>query len=188
MHWKGAPWLIRKRREAEESTANMIKALKIKPGQTLCDLGAGNGYHTLKMAELTGPEGLVYAVDIQPEMLDMLKKRATEAKIHNIKRVVNKFYNTGLPESSIDLLLMCDVYHEFSHPEHMLNDIYKSLKPDGKLALVEFRKEDNTVPIKEDHKMSAVQVIEEMEANGFTLSRRFDELPWQHLLIFKKKS
>jgi glutathione peroxidase-family protein/precorrin-6B methylase 2 len=186
MHWKGAPWLIRKRREAEESTTNMIKAMQIQPGQILCDMGAGNGYHTLKMSELTGKKGLVYAVDVQPEMLKMLKERAKKANINNIKTIVNKYYNTGLPKASIDKMLMCDVYHEFSHPEHMLNDIYKALKPDGELMLVEFRKEDKAVPIKEDHKMSAAQVIKEMEANGFVLSRRYDELPWQHFLVFKK--
>jgi len=187
MHWKGAPWLIRKRREAEESTEQMIQALNIKADQTLCDLGAGNGYHTLKMATLTGKKGVVYAVDIQPEMLEMLKKRASENKITNIKTIKNKFYDTGLPTNSIDKMLLCDVYHEFSHPKHMLNDIFRSLKQDGELVLVEFRTEDKTVPIKPDHKMSHKQIVKELEANGFSLSKSYDALPWQHMLFFKKK-
>jgi len=186
MHWKGAPWLIRGSRETEEATEKMLEALDVKPNQTVCDLGAGNGYHTLKIAEKVGSKGIVYAVDVQPEMLDMLGKRANEAKLGNIKTIVNQYYNTGLPSNCVDLMLLCDVYHEFSHPVHMLNDIHRALAPDGELVMVEFRAEDTAVPIKKDHKMSEVQIMKELTANGFELSRRYDALPWQHMLVFKK--
>jgi len=186
MHFKGAPWLIRGSRETEESTSEMIKALNVTPGMIICDLGCGNGYHTLTLADLVGKEGTVYAVDIQQEMLEMLEVRRKAAGTPEgiIKPILSTQTDSKLPKGKVDLLLLVDVYHEFSHPVEMLAEIRKCLKPDGRVALVEFRLEDPKVPIKLDHKMSKEQCINEYKANGFKLVDSYDELPWQHLLFF----
>ena len=188
MHWQGAPWLMRKLREEEEKTSEMIMELKLKPGISVADIGSGNGYHTLMMAKIIGEKGQAYAVDIQPEMLIMLEKRAKKAGMENIKLIENRFWDADLPEKSVDFVLMADVYHEFSHPQQMLSSIKKSLKQDGVVCLLEFKSEDPKVPIKPEHKMSKAQVIKEMSSNGFVLSRSYDKLPWQHLLFFKSDS
>ena len=188
MHWQGAPWLMRKLREEEEKTSEMIKELKLKPGISVADIGSGNGYHTLMMAKIIGEKGQAYAVDIQPEMLIMLEERAKKAGMENIKLIENRFWDADLPEKSVDFVLMADVYHEFSHPQQMLSSIKKSLKQDGVVCLLEFKSEDPKVPIKPEHKMSKAQVIKEMSSNGFVLSRSYDKLPWQHLLFFKSDS
>ena len=188
MHWQGAPWLMRKLREEEEKTSEMIKELKLKPGISVADIGSGNGYHTLMMAKIIGEKGQAYAVDIQPEMLIMLEERAKKAGMENIKLIENRFWDADLPEKSVDFVLMADVYHEFSHPQQMLSSIKKSLKEDGVVCLLEFKSEDPKVPIKPEHKMSKAQVIKEMSSNGFVLSRSYDKLPWQHLLFFKSNS
>ena len=188
MHWQGAPWLMRKLREEEEKTSEMIKELKLKPGISVADIGSGNGYHTLMMAKIIGEKGQAYAVDIQPEMLIMLEERAKKAGMENIKLIENRFWDADLPEKSVDFVLMADVYHEFSHPQQMLSSIKKSLKEDGVVCLLEFKSEDPKVPIKPEHKMSKAQVIKEMSSNGFVLSRSYDKLPWQHLLFFKSDS
>ena len=185
MHWQGAPWLMRKVREEEERTSEMVKELKLKPGMSVADIGSGNGYHTLMMAQIIGNKGTAYAVDIQPEMLRMLEKRADKSGMKNIKSIENRYWDTDLPDSSIDFAFMADVYHEFSHPEQMLSSIRRALKPQGIVTLLEFREEDPKVPIKPEHKMSKEQVIKEMRKNGFKLSRSYDKLPWQHLLFFQ---
>ncbi len=185
MHWQGAPWLMRKVREEEERTSEMVKELKLKPGMSVADIGSGNGYHTLMMAKIIGNKGTAYAVDIQPEMLQMLEERADKADMKNIKSIENRYWDTDLPDASIDFALMADVYHEFSHPEQMLSSIRRALKPQGIVTLLEFREEDPKVPIKPEHKMSKEQVIKEMRKNGFKLSRSYDKLPWQHLLFFQ---
>ena len=187
MHWQGAPWLMRKVREEEERTSEMIKELGLKEGMAVADIGSGNGYHTLMMSKLIGETGKAYAVDIQPEMLRMLETRAKKSEIKNIVSVENRYWDADLPEKSIDLALMADVYHEFSHPEEMLASIRSALKPGGQVVLLEFRTEDPKVPIKPEHKMSKAQVIREMTVNGFSLSRSYDKLPWQHLLFFTVK-
>ncbi len=163
----------------------MLAALHVKPGDTVCDLGCGNGFYTLKLAELAGEKGRVFAVDIQREMLELLKDRALEAKVVNIETVLGTFVDPKLPEGSVDLVLLVDVYHEFSHPEQMLAAIRKSLKPTGRVALVEFRAEDPEVPIKPLHKMSKAQIMTEFPPNGFKLVEEFDKLPWQHLMFFQ---
>jgi SAM-dependent methyltransferase len=185
MHYTGADWLTRESRQREEDCRQLLKELKVQPGQIICDMGCGNGFYTLKLARLTGPKGKVYAVDIQQEMLDLLARRAREAKIENIVPVLGKDDDPRLPANSIDLVLMVDVYHEFSQPAAMLKAIRKSLKPRGRIALVEFRAEDPDVPIKPLHKMSKKQILKELPGNGFTLSSQFDGLPWQHLMFFK---
>ena len=188
MHWQGAPWLMRKLREEEEKTSEMINELKLKSGISVADIGSGNGYHTLMMAKIIGEKGQAYAVDIQPEMLIMLEERAKKSGMENIKLIENRFWDADLPEKSVDFVLMADVYHEFSHPQQMLSSIKKSLKENGVVCLLEFKSEDPKVPIKPEHKMSKAQVIKEMSSNGFVLSRSYDKLPWQHLLFFKSNS
>ena len=184
MHYTGAPWLVRESRQREEDCRQLLKELEIKPGEVLCDMGCGNGFYTLPLARLTGNGGKVYAVDIQREMLRMLEGRAREAGLKNVRPILSTQTNPRLPKASIDLLLLIDVYHEFSHPKEMLRAIRKSLKPTGRVALAEFRAEDPEVPIKPLHKMSKKQILKEFEANGFKLVDEFDGLPWQHLMFF----
>lgn len=185
MHYSGAPWLVRESRQREEDCKRLLAALKIKRGQTVCDLGCGNGFYTVRLARLVGPEGKVYAVDIQPEMLDMLTAWSRKEKLTNVTPVLGSPIDPRLPERQLDLVLMVDVYHEFSHPEHMLAAIRKSLKPEGRIAVAEFRAEDPNVPILPLHKMSKQQILKEFSANGFRLVEQFDGLPWQHLLFFR---
>lgn len=185
MHWQGAPWLLRKMREEEERTAEMIGQLGLKEGMDVADIGSGNGYHTLMMARRIGT-GTAYAVDIQSEMLRMFKGRAEKAGIGNTVSVENTYWDVKLPAAGVDLALLADVYHEFSHPEEMLASIREALRPGGRVVLLEFRSEDKDVPIKPEHKMSKAQVIGELTANGFELTRSYDELPWQHMLFFKR--
>ena len=184
MHYTGAEWLIRDEREREERCSMMIANLGIKPGMTLCDMGCGNGFHTLRMAELTGKRGVVLGVDVQSEMLEYLRERTEEQGIENVVPILGSFHNPRLPPNSIDLILLVDVYHEFSHPEQMLTAMRQSLKKDGVIVLVEYRSEDPTVPIKRLHKMSKDQVNKELTANVFKLVREFDRLPWQHMMFY----
>jgi ubiquinone/menaquinone biosynthesis C-methylase UbiE len=184
MHWEGAGWLIRHKRDQEEAAVRMREELKLKPGMAVCDMGSGNGYHTLPMAEAVGEKGKVYAVDIQPEMLEMLQKRAETKGFKNIVSIVNTTTDAKLPANSCDLILLVDVYHEFSNPVEMLTGMRKALKPGGVVVLVEFRSEDDSVPIKVEHKMSKPQIIKELAANGFKVVREFDGLPWQHMMFF----
>ncbi len=185
MHYAGAGWLVRESRERDEECSTMLKALHVKPGQTVCDMGCGNGFYTLKLSSLVGKEGQVLAVDIQPEMLSLLRERAKEHELDNIKPILGTPTDPNLPEGKIDLILCVDVYHEFSNPEEMLAAMRKSLKPGGRVALVEFRSEDPKVPIKPLHKMSKEQILREWPANGFKLVEQFDKLPWQHMMFFE---
>ncbi len=184
MHYTGAPWLVRESRQREEDCRMLLEALQLEPGQTVCDLGCGNGFYTLELARRVGPEGTVYAVDIQPEMLRLLVARARQAKLFNIRPVLGTVIDPRLPAGAVDLVFCVDVYHEFSHPELMLARIRESLRPDGQIVLAEFRGEDLAVPIKPLHKMTKAQVKQELEPNGFALVREFDKLPWQHLMFF----
>ena len=176
---------MRESRQREEDCEQLLKALKIRPGQTLCDFGCGNGFYSLKLARLTGSAGKVYAVDIQPEMLRMLRQRAKQEKVNNIEPVLGSSTDPHLPPGRFDLLLMVDVYHELSYPEEVLAAIRKSLKPDGRVALVEFRGEDPEVPIRPLHKMTKSQILKEFPPNGFRLVGQYDKLPWQHLVFFQ---
>ena len=184
MHYTGAEWLIRDRREREERCSLMLANLGVKSGMAICDMGCGNGYHTLKLAEMTGKLGYVAGVDVQPQMLMLLRNRTEEAGIENVIPILGSYHNPRLPPASMDLILLVDVYHEFSHPEQMLAAMRKSLKPNGLIVLVEYREEDPEVPIKPKHKMSKAQVDKELTANGFELKKSFDKLPWQHMLFY----
>lgn len=186
MHYSGAEWLIRNEREREERSSLMLANLGIRPGMTVCDLGCGNGYHTLPLARMVGAAGRVYAVDIQPQMLEMLRARLEKEDVENVTPILGSVHNPRLPDGTIDLVLMVDVYHEFSHPQHMLEAIHRALAPDGLVVLVEFRAEDPNVPIKPLHKMSKEQINKELTANRFELYKEFDGLPWQHMMFFRK--
>jgi ubiquinone/menaquinone biosynthesis C-methylase UbiE len=186
MHYSGADWLTRESRQREEDCKRLLEELHVKPGQAICDMGCGNGFYTLKLARLAGVKGKVYAVDIQQEMLDMLQRRVKAAKLTNVVPLLGSETDPRLKENSLDLVLMVDVYHEFSQPEAMLKAIRKSLKLDGRIALAEFRAEDPNVPIKPEHKMSKKQILKEFTANGLKLTSQFDKLPWQHLMYFTR--
>ncbi|MHB8900859.1 MAG: class I SAM-dependent methyltransferase [Thermoguttaceae bacterium] len=184
MHYTGAPWLVRDSRQREEDCRRLLEELRVRPGQVVCDMGCGNGFYTLELARLTGPDGKVYAVDIQSEMLELLQARARQQGIANIRPVLGTETDPRLPERSIDLVLLVDVYHEFSEPGKMLQALRRSLKPGGRIAVAEFRGEDPAVPIQPLHKMTKKQILRELEANGLRLVGQFDGLPWQHLMFF----
>jgi len=185
MHYTGAEWLTRDNREQEERASLMLSALGVKPGMRVCDMGCGNGFHTVQLAKMVGEKGHVYAVDIQPEMLEMLNKRADEAGVANISPILGTFVDPRLPKEEIDLILLVDVYHEFSNPEEMLARMRESLAPKGAIVLVEFRSEDPKVPIKPEHKMSKEQIMKELPPNGYKLVKEFERLPWQHMMWFE---
>jgi 2-polyprenyl-3-methyl-5-hydroxy-6-metoxy-1,4-benzoquinol methylase len=186
MHYLGAPWLTRESREREEDCALLLKSLDVKPGEVVCDLGCGNGFYALQLASLVGHQGRVLAVDVQSEMLHLLGERAKEAQITNIELIQGTAVDPKLPAGAVDLILLVDVYHELSHPEQMLRALREALKPDGRIALAEFRLEDRKVPIKLLHKMSKKQILKEFPPNGFKLVDQFDKLPWQHLMFFER--
>lgn len=188
MSWQGVDWLFRETRIEEEQPEAMLNALKIPRGATVADVGAGAGYHSIRLARRVGPRGVVYAADVQPEMLRMLRDNARAARVTNIKPIRCTQLDTGLPEGVIDLVLMVDVYHECTDPEAVLQDLRSALKPGGRLVLVEFRGEDLEVPIKPEHKMTLDQVRREVEPQGFTFKESLEFLPWQHVIIFEKPS
>jgi len=187
MGHQAADWLERPEREAEEKPDLLLQALKLKPGDLVADIGAGTGYYSWRMAKEVGEKGVVYAVDIQEEMLDLLAKRMAERKITNVKGVLGTITDPKLPAQSVDLALMVDVYHEFDHPFEMMQAICRALKPGGRVAFVEFRAEDPKVPIKEVHKMSETQVRKEMAAQPLEWVETITTLPWQHIIVFRKK-
>ncbi len=184
MTFHGADWLTRDERDDEENTTLMHARLGLSPGDVACDIGAGNGYHALKMARAVAPTGKVLAVDIQPQMLDLLDARAREAGITNVQRVLSTQTDPKLADGACDLILLVDVYHELEDPAAMLGHLRRALSPKGRIALLEFRAEDPDVPIKALHKMSKAQILREYEANGLQLAGAFDGLPWQHLMFF----
>jgi ubiquinone/menaquinone biosynthesis C-methylase UbiE len=188
MSFLGADWLIRATREREERCSMVLANLGLKPNMTVCDMGCGNGFYAISTAQLLAGTGRVLAVDIQPEMLVLLRQRMESEGVQNITPILGSVDDPRLPENSVDLFLMVDVYHEFSYPEQMLEAIHRALRPDGLIVLVEFRAEDDKVPIKPEHKMSLAQIEKEMTANKFRFVKSFDKLPWQHMVFYGKQS
>ena len=186
MGYEGADWLERPERESEEQPSRAIKALDIKPGAVVADVGAGSGYYTVRLAERVGPAGRVFATDIQPEMLALLRTRVSRARLDNVETVLSADVDPRLPEGLFDLVLMVDVYHELARPQEVLRKLRASLKPDGRLVLIEYRKESAWVPIREEHKMSVKEARMELEAEGYRFDRVIDVLPWQHILVFRR--
>ena len=185
MGYQGINWLERSEREKEENVSRLIENLEIKSNDTIADIGAGSGYHVFKMAPLAG-KGLIYAVDIQLEMLMAINKAQKATKIRNVKTVLGNEKSIKLPKNSVNKVLMVDVYHEFNFPVEMITSIKNAMKPNGELFLIEYRGEDSNVPIKKIHKMTEKQAVKEFEAAGFTLKENRKNLPWQHCMIFLK--
>jgi len=181
----GIDWLEREEREMEENTSQLLKNLAVKPGMVVADIGAGSGYHSTLLSKMVG-NGKVYAVDIEPEMIAYLNERIKQEKLSRIVPVLSTEKNVALPENSVDIILLVDVYHEFSFPYEMALSMRSALKPGGKLVLVEFRTEDPTVPIKTIHKMSERQSVKELKAAGFIFEQNISTLPWQHCMVFTK--
>jgi precorrin-6B methylase 2 len=181
-----AGWLERPERVKEEQPEKLLAALDLKPGLVVADIGAGSGYHTFRIAKRLGPRGKVLAVDIQKEMLDLIRARIKKDKVTNVEPIAGTITDPKLPVK-VDLILMVDVYHEFSHPFEMTEALVKTLKPGGRLVFVEFRLEDPKVPIKLVHKMSEKQVLKEMAPHPLEHVKTVTTLPWQHVIIFKKK-
>ena len=186
MGHQAADWLERPERQAEERPDILLKALEIKPGEVIADIGAGSGYLSFPMARLTGPRGRVYGVDIQREMLDLLAQKARTDHVTNVVPVMGSVTNVNLGPGSIDMAILVDVYHECSHPFEMMESICRALKPGGRVVFVEYRGEDPEVPIKRLHKMTEAQVRKEMEHQPLRFVKTIAVLPRQHILIFTK--
>ena len=182
---EGAAWLERPEREAEEAPTKAVAALGVKPGDVVADIGAGSGYYTAKLAAAVGPTGRVVATDLQAGMLDLLRARVARERLTNVEVVQGRADDPVLPEKTFDLLLMVDVYHELASPQLFVRKLKATLKPGGRLVLIEFRREDPRVPIREEHKMSVSQVREELAADGFRIDRVIDVLPWQHVIVLR---
>ncbi|MDA9322478.1 class I SAM-dependent methyltransferase [Flavobacteriaceae bacterium] len=185
MGFQGIDWLERSEREKEEDVSTLIKNMKVKSVDHIADIGAGSGYHAFKLASLV-KNGLIYAVDIQSEMLNEIELKKKSNKILNIKTILGSEKGIDLPKHSLDKVLLVDVYHEFSYPFEMIKSIKDALKPKGLLFLIEYRGEDSSVPIKKIHKMTEKQSVIEMKAAGFKLKENINNLPWQHCMIFEK--
>ncbi len=182
----GADWLVRGERETEENVEGALDAIGIQPASTVAEIGAGVGYVALKMSKRVGPSGTVFANDIQQAMLTRLQETTARLGIRNVTAVLGEPDDPKLPAGRMDLIILVDVYHEFSQPQKMLRGIRSALKPDGRLVLLEYRKEDPAVPILADHKMSVAEVKAELEPEGFRLAQTIESLPRQHILIFRK--
>jgi ubiquinone/menaquinone biosynthesis C-methylase UbiE len=182
----GADWLTRPERIQEEDPDRMLAALDIRKGATVADIGAGVGYHVWRLSEMVGSGGRVIGEDIQEGMIRLMKKNIEDRKLKNVELVLGTPTDPKLPSNSLDLVLMVDVYHEFSEPVTMMRHIQEALKPDGRVVLVEFRKEDPSVPIQPLHKMSVQEVRFELEPLGFKFQRSLEFLPWQHIIIFSR--
>jgi len=187
MGHEAADWLDRPEREAEEAPSIMVKSLKLQPGMTIADIGAGSGYLSFMMAKPVGSTGKVYAEDIQPEMLEIVRKKATDTGVKNVIPWLGTTTDPKLPAASVDLMILVDVYHEFDKPYEMVSNMVKGLKKGGRLVFVEYRKEDPDVPIKLVHKMSVAQVRKEMTLFPLTYQQTIEILPRQHIIVFTRK-
>lgn len=181
-----ASWMDRAAREQEEAPERALALIGIHTGMVVADVGAGSGYMTTRIAALVGPVGHVYANDIQPGLLRVLQQKAAAQHLTNVDIVLGTDISANLPEGAIDLALLVDVYHELQHPQEMLRSIRRSLKPTGRLVLVEYRKEDARIPIAETHRLSVADARAEVEPEGFSLLQVIPDLPRQHIIVFRK--
>ena len=187
MSYRGAPWLERPEREAEEQPARVVHAMQLENGDVVVDMGCGTGYYARRIAQAVGPDGKVIGVDIQQEMLDKMMEFAEAEGISNIEPVLGGVDDPKLDPESADWIILVDVYHEFAQPEPMLEAMWKALKPDGKVALLEYREEGHTAAhIKPDHRMSTRQVLKEWNHAGFELVDLMEFLPSQHFFVFQR--
>lgn len=180
----GHRWLDRAEREQEEAPSKAIAALDLRPGMVVADVGAGSGYYTMRLARAVGTTGRVFATDVQRGMLDLIDQRVAGERLTNVTTILGAAEDPGLPAGSLDLILMVDVYHELQTPQTFMRRLRETLKPTGRLVLLEFRKEDPKVPIREEHKMTIDEARRELAADGFAFDRSIDVLPWQHILVF----
>jgi ubiquinone/menaquinone biosynthesis C-methylase UbiE len=187
MDASGAAWLDRSERELEEAPDEALSIIGVKKGSTVADIGAGSGYMTVRLSKRVGANGIVYANDIQPPMLALLDARLKASRLSNVRLVLGTPDDPRLPSDSIDMALLVDVYHEFSQPQAMLRHLHDALKAGGRLVLLEYRKEDPSIPIRPEHKMSVDEAKKEIEPEGFKLGRVDDGLPRQHVLIFSRR-
>jgi ubiquinone/menaquinone biosynthesis C-methylase UbiE len=187
MDVRGAAWLDRPERETEEAPDEALNIIGIKRGSSVADIGAGSGYMTIRLSKRVGADGVVYANDIQQPMLDILDKRLKSGRLTNVQLILGNPDDPKLPPASVDLALLVDVYHELSQPQAMLKRLHEALKPGGRLVLLEYKKEDPSIPIRPEHKMSVSEAKMEVEPEGFRLGRIDDGLPWQHVLIFNRR-
>ena len=181
----GAGWLERPERENEEAPSKALDLLELKPGMAVADIGAGSGYYSSRIARRVGPTGHVYATDIQQGMIDILERRIKSEGLANMTTILGGADDPKLPPNSIDLAIMVDVYHELQQPQIFLQRLKAAFKPNGRLVLLEFRKEDPDIPILEVHKMSVAEVDQEMKAEGYAIDKVVEGLPWQHLIVIK---
>ncbi len=187
MGHQGVRWLERTNREREERSDLLLPALKLETGDAVADIGCGSGYYTRRLAQAVGTNGLVYAVDIQPEMLALLTNKLAALNIHHVKPVLGTTADPKLPHAAVDLILLVDVYHEFDQPFEMVEAMIRALKPGGRLVFVEFRAEDPAVAIKPVHKMTEAQVRKEMSVHPLEWVETVSALPQQHVIVFRKK-
>ncbi len=185
MGHRAAAWLNRPERIQEEMPDTVVENMNLEPNEVVADIGAGSGYFSFRIAAKV-PEGKVLAVDIQPEMLELIEAQMGQQGVTNIEGVLGAVDNPNLPANSIDAAIMVDAYHEFSHPFEMIDGIYQALRPGGRIFLIEYRGEDASVPIRPLHKMTEEQVVREMSVFGLDWTDTLDFLPWQHMMIFTK--
>ena len=185
MGHQAADWLERPQRTHEEMPDEVVANMNLRPDDVVADIGAGTGYFAFRIAEQV-PEGRVLATDIPPEMLAIMEERIEEEGVRNVETVLGAIDDPALPENAVDVVLMVDAYHEFSHPWEMMKGIVDSLKPGGRVILIEYRGEDPSVPIRPLHKMTEEQVVREMSVFDLHWDDTLDFLPWQHMFIFSK--
>jgi precorrin-6B methylase 2 len=188
MGWQGAAWLERSEREQEERTDLLLAELRLRPGMTVADIGAGTGYMARRMARAVGPSGRILAVDVQPQMLRLLREASAREGLTQIEPVLGEAADAKLAPASVDLAVMVDVYHELEHPFEVVASIVRALKPEGRLVFVEYRAEDAAVPIKPLHKMSVAQIRREAAAHPLAFERLGSTLPWQHVVVFRRRA
>ena len=188
MGWQGASWLERQEREREERTDLLLAALMLKPGNVVADIGAGTGYLSRRMAPLVMPGGKVFAVDVQPEMINLLQAGVKRSGLTQIEAKLSAVDDVKLTASSVDLAVMVDVYHELAYPYEVMTSLLKALKPGGRLVFVEYKAEDPRVPIKQLHKMSEAQIKREAAVFALDWERTVSSLPWQHVVVFRKRN
>jgi precorrin-6B methylase 2 len=186
MGWEGAQWLERDSRAREERPELLLKELALAPGMTVADIGAGTGYYTWQLARQVGASGRVYAVDVQPEMIQLLDTQMARRGVRNVVSVLGTETDVRLPVASIDLAIMVDVYHELAYPSEVLDSIVAALKHGGRVVFVEYRAEDPAIAIKPLHKMSQAQVRREAAVHGLLWERSIESLPIQHVIVFRK--
>jgi precorrin-6B methylase 2 len=188
MGWQGAAWLEREEREREERTDMLLAALMLQPGNVVADIGAGTGYLSRRMAPAVMPGGKVWAVDVQPEMISLLQAGVKRSGLTQIEARLSAVDDVKLPASSVDLAIMVDVYHELAYPYEVMASVLRALKPGGRVVFVEYKAENPLVPIKQLHKMTEAQIKREAAVFALDWERTVKSLPWQHVVVFRKRN